>query len=328
MMTVLGICGGQGVNLFPFLKCEGFKVLGNIEPRRVFMSPCNSQWKVNFPKTPVQWGEDIKITGKVDVIIGAPDCGHSSVLGLSRKKVYGNPKENKSLTFFIKSVQGYQPRVFVMENLHALLKTYGKKDLKEAFKGYHIKLVSDSVKVFGNSQVTRKRLLVIGALKKKDLRVFKLREKPYKLKTSKELAKGLVLGENGHIREPLSTPVTLYGGYKTTARVIRDRWVGELLNKRRWSVEGRRFTSAPGVYRHLATDYPATARKANRQYNQKGLMMSPRELARIQGIPDDFVIHIDTDKLNYWINKGRLVVTKCPPYEIGTWALKCLTKLQ
>jgi site-specific DNA-cytosine methylase len=47
--------------------------------------------------------------------------------------------------------------------------------------------------------------------------------------------------------------------------------------------------------------------------------MSPRELARIQGVPDSFKIHLDKDNLQYWINKGRASVTKCPPYQIAQW---------
>lgn len=58
-----------------------------------------------------------------------------------------------------------------------------------------------------------------------------------------------------------------------------------------------------------------TARKADRQFKWNGLPMSPRELARIMGIPDKFKIHIEEDRKNYWINKGRLIVTQTFPYE-------------
>jgi asparagine synthase (glutamine-hydrolysing) len=52
----------------------------------------------------------------------------------------------------------------------------------------------------------------------------------------------------------------------------------------------------PGVYRNLANEYPLTARKQNRQFNSLGYIMSPRELARIQGLPDDFKIRNGTKK--------------------------------
>jgi len=48
-------------------------------------------------------------------------------------------------------------------------------------------------------------------------------------------------------------------------------------------------------------------------------MMTPRQLARIQGVPDDFKIWFDKTSRTLSINKGRVSVTKAPPYEIGIW---------
>lgn len=71
-----------------------------------------------------------------------------------------------------------------------------------------------------------------------------------------------------------------------------------------------------------------TARKADRQFRPDGTIMSPGELAVIQGYPAKYKIFcIDTDNpkiRNYWINKGRVSVTKGPSYEIGLWFKKCL----
>lgn len=107
---------------------------------------------------------------------------------------------------------------------------------------------------------------------------------------------------------------------------IQLEWNERLKGKKRWTVEGGNFKTAPGVYRNLRNDYPATARKANRQYNHEGLTLTPRQLARIQGVPDEFRLYINIDKLNYWINKARTCVTKSPPYEISKWFKKKLEK--
>ena len=108
---------------------------------------------------------------------------------------------------------------------------------------------------------------------------------------------------------------------------ITLEWLTKRKGKSRWEVTDRNFSTAPGVYRNLEDSYPSTARKSNRQFSPTGTMMTPRELARIQGVPDDFIIFMDSPyskDMKYWINKGRATVTKCPPYEIGKYIYKLI----
>lgn len=302
--------------------------MANIEPRGVFGTPENKQWTANFPDIPLHKSL-AKLTfqpNELDLIIGAPDCGHSSILGVSRNKVYGDPRANVSLNMYIEGIKKYSPKVFMVENLPKLLETLPKSEWRENFTGYRLFFHEHSVWEYGNSQKNRVRLVIVGV--KRNLGfdmahfhdVFPISEH----KTCGELATGLIYGENAHVREDIDSVLTLYAGYKTSARVIRDKWLET--NWTRWQVEGRNFTTAPGVYRNLDSQYPNTARKANRQYNQEGLMMTPRELARIMGVPDTFEIVIDKAKLGYWINKGRLTVTKTVPFEVAKWMKICLTK--
>lgn len=334
-MKILGINGGNGVILHPLKEY----VVGNFEPRAVFHTASNKQWYSNFPESaPIikDWDLCKKRINKVDVIVGAPDCGHSSILSYSRKKSLGEPKENISLTYYIRAVKYYRPKVFLMENLPALLDTYGKKDLLEAFEGYHIKILRGSMADWGNSQINRERILIVGMINPKWKKKFKRPELNGNIKTCKELLEGLEDEdiELGHVRENIALPFTMYAGFKITGIDAALRWRNELKGKSRWPVENRNFSTAPAVYRNLDDAYPATARKANRQFNSKGLSMSPRELARIQGVPDEFKIYFEDDEdttykeMVYWINKGRTTVTKCPPYEIGVWFKECLLKLK
>ena len=185
-------------------------------------------------------------------------------------------------------------------------------------------------------EATRKRLVLIGI--KKDhfgenlskvqyhfSNVYKVNE----LKYCEQLLEGLN-EENwdiAHIREDISDFITIYAGRKLTLRKIQRFWLKNPKLKR-WPVNDRKFSTAPGVYRNLNKDYPATARKANRQFNSQGLQMSPRELARIQGVPDKFRIYMDPNRKIFSINKGRTTVTKTPPYEIARWFYKQLKKVQ
>lgn len=329
-MNILGVNAGNGVLLFPFKK----DVIGNIEIRSVFHTPGDYQWKLNFGNIPLyrKIGKELKLPEikGVDVIISHPDCGHSSILAYSRAKKFSNPKDNESLTLFFKSVNYYKPKVFLMENLTALIENYGIEDLKSGLPHYYLVFHNLSVSKFGNSQINRKRLVLIGI--RKDLPkfirgVFRNVFKINPLKTSEELM-DLAYITNGNIREDLKDVITLYAGYKDVIDNIRIEWITKRVHENRWKVTDRKFTTAPGVYKNRSFDYPATVRPTNRQFDHNGLMMTPRQLAMIQGIPNDFYLYHDTNKLKYCINKGRVTVTKTPPYEIGLWFKKQLNKVK
>jgi site-specific DNA-cytosine methylase len=318
-MKVLGLNGGNGVFLHPLKKY----LIGNIEPRGLFHTPGQEQWASNF-KVPLSRDSKPFRGSKVDVIIGAPDCGHSSIFSYSRSKKLSDPNLNDSLNLFVAEVSAFKPIIFFMENLP---KGVEKMDLGNMFPDYHFKVITGTVAMFGNSQISRIRALVIGAKDKNHLRYFK---KPTNIKPQKncfELLEGLKKEDPslGHVREDINETITLYGGFKDTLKNIRAQWLST--KDRKWVVQGRRFKTAPGVYRNRGMDYPKTARKANRQFNHWGYMMSPRELARIQGVPDEFKIYFEASKKQYWINKGRTTVTKCPPYEMGVWIKTQLKKL-
>jgi site-specific DNA-cytosine methylase len=326
-IRVLGVCGGNGVILYPFLSPK-YDLLANVEPRGIFSTPNQVQWKLNFGKIP--FTRDLSDSYKdVDLIIGAPDCGHSSILSYSRSKEMKDPRENKSLTMFLESILKYSPKIFAMENLTAMLKTYTEKDLSNLLKNYRLSFISTPVSYFGNSQIHRKRLIIVGIRKdlpKKLLRFYKVPEELPKLKVCGELINDLLSQYPNtklcHVREDNNTVITLYAGQKMKVRAITKLWIEKHPFEKRLPVEGRNFTSAPGVYRNLEDHYPATARKQNRQFNHYGQMMSPRELARIQGLPDTFHLAFNETNPQYWINKGRTTVAKCPPFELADWINK------
>lgn len=336
-ISVLGINGGNGVILYPFLKSKRFKIIGNIEARGAFSTPKNIQWILNFGDIPFVKNLDaMPLRGlSPDVVIGAPDCGHSSILSYSKAKKMSDAKQNKSLDLFIQGIDLFKPKVFLMENLEALLKNYGEEALEKALGNYNLKYLSAPVSYYGNSQIHRKRLMIVGLRKdlpKKWLNLFVLPEfDSSKLRLSGELIHDLIKKYPDpklcHMRESDDTLITLYAGFKDKVGNIKRKWVNELTWDKRWPVENRNFTSAPGVYRNLESDYPATARKQNRQYNHLGEMMSPRELARIQGIPDSFKIVFLPQNAQYWINKGRVTVTKTPPIEMIAYFKPLLYKL-
>lgn len=327
-MRVLGVCAGQGVIVYPLKRY----LVGNIEPRPVFYTKGNIQWKLNFGSVPLVRSIGEFKEKDIDVIIGHPDCGHSSMLAYSRAKKLSDPLGNDSLNLYINSITKLKPKVFLMENLPKFLDSIGIERLENMLGNYRLVTHTGSVSDFGNSQKNRVRLIIVGIRKDiKDIDKVQYHFSQYypvrEIKTCDRLLSGLgdETGFNAHVREDIDEMITMYSGFKLRLSEAQEFWIK---NKHltRWPAIGRKFTTAPAVYRNRDKDYPATARKSNRQFNNDGLQMSPRELARIQGVPDRYKIHMDLDNKWYWINKGRTAVTKTPPFEIGLWFKKQIKK--
>ena len=332
-MDILGICGGNGVILYPMRK----HVIGNIEIRAAFKTPDNIQWKLNFGDIPLSTEpEDTVNYDSPDVIIGAPNCGHSSMLAYSRAKMVSDPMKDESFELFIIGLGYFKPKVFMMENLPKSLDMVTRETWQNTLPQYELIFHTESCNAWGNSQKTRKRLILIG-LKKESFgenlskaqyhfsNIYRVKE----LKTCRQLLEGLDEEDwdSGHVREDISDLITIYSGKKLTLRKIQKFWL-ENPETKRWPVEDRNFTTAPGVYRNPDNATPSVARKANRQFNGDGLQMSPRELARIQGVPDKFKLYMDDNRKGFCINKGRTTVTKTPPMEISRWFYKQLLKAE
>ncbi len=329
---VLGICGGNGVCLIPF-KSERFKIIGNIEPRSVFYDKKNLQWNLNFEG--IQQSKD-KIKGlNPDIIIGHPDCGHASILRLSRAKENVSAKDNVSLNRYIDLTILYQPKLFLMENLPGLLKTYSEDEFRGIFFNYHLKFHISSVANYGNSQVSRERLVIVGV--RKDLNIKGFFRLPGRDDDDLAFADFFECGEAenpkiGHVREPIAKTCNLYYKDKRqiTYALAQSLWLSDYSHTSKWPVGGK-MKNQPGVSKNMSGKYPFTVRKQNRQFGITGLVLSPREMANIQGVPQDFKIKIDMHDKIYWLNKWRLTVTKTMPVEIASWfsekALKTLDKL-
>lgn len=332
-MEILAVNGGNGVIVYPMRR----NLIGNVEIRSAFKTPDNIQWKLNFKDIPFTGSaEDLVEFNKPDVIVGAPNCGHSSMLAYSRAKMTSDPMKDESFELFMVSLGYFKPKIFMMENLPKSLEFVSRQVWQDTLPDYELIFHTISVEAWGNSQKTRIRLVLIGI--KKDhfganlskvqyqfSKIYKVNE----IKTCKELRAGLNEEdyEIGHVREDINDIITIYSGKKLSLKEIQRFWLDNP-NLKRWPVYDRKFTTAPGVYRNLDNDYPAVARKANRQYNQEGLQLSPRELARIQGIPNRFRLYLDPNRKTFSINKARTTVTKTPPYEIAKWFYQNLKQIE
>lgn len=338
-ITVLGVCAAQGALLYPILNNSNLKIVGNIEPRGVFHTPKEEQWNLNFPGIPFAKTPDSFKHKRIDIIVGSPSCGHSSVFSYSRKKSLGKPREDKTLNLFLSQVNIHQPKIWAMENLPKLMDLIPLPEWLAKFPEYQFLIHCHSVSAFGNSQVSRKRLLLIGI--RKDLpnlkQLLKRFSKIYQvalLKNCRELRKS--------VRRPMNYRETRYKvlamyDYRDpqkrnlTVQEVHHLWKHDFKDHYKWPMFGTKMKTLPGVYRNQKDKYPLTVRPSSRQFDPNGRIMGLEDYRVIMGFPPEFRVYMPSCKRgskqwNYWVNKGRNTLTKGAVYEIGYWLYEVISK--
>jgi site-specific DNA-cytosine methylase len=342
-MNVLGVCGGQGPMLFPYLGNKHFKVVGNLEPRAIFHTPKEEQWKINFgqniPFFKDMFDQEMGIGDvRVDIIVGSPSCGASSKFGRTGRKdgeLYGKPGEDKSLQMYLNRVRKYKPKFFLLENLPKMLELFKIEDLSNAIDNQYMLIPhAGSVCLWGNSQKNRVRMVLVGVrLDCKDaLSAFKEVFPVNTLKNCKLILKEADKEINYY--EPLDYKLSLYDRDdekkpNLTVQQVHDLYRGKFKDEYFWPTYIEKMRYIPGVYRNAKFKGPATIRPANRQFSHTGWPIGLDEFRIIMGFPKEFKVHIDKSNPKvflYWLNKGRVTFAKGAVYEMGLWFYQCIKK--
>ena len=204
-MNILGVSAAQGALLFPFLHSKKYKILANIEPRGVFHTSCESQWKLNFGDIPFYKGFCLQeFDEKVDIVVASPDCGIASIMRLSKVKELGNPKDNRSLNLVTAAILEYKPKIFLIENLPRLLSLLPYEFFNLTFKDYKLIFHERSVSDYGNSQVSRKRLIILGVHKKTGKKYLNAFDEVFQVKTpttTRNLLKPLTFSQENNTNQ-------------------------------------------------------------------------------------------------------------------------------
>lgn len=330
-LKVLGVCAGQGALLFPFRK----HLIGNIEIRGVFHTPGEEQWKANFGDIPFHKGFCLQeFDKKVDIILSSPDCGHSSVMRLSKVKELGNPKDNRSLNLVIAAILEYKPKIFLIENLPRLLSLLSRDFFEKTFKDYKLIFHERSVSDYGNSQVSRKRLIILGVHKKTGKKYLNAFDEVFQVKTPK-LTRDLLFvspyGSNYNI--PIEKTLAMYDYRKLpekknlTVEKIQVLWNSAFKNEKKWPIKTAKMSTLPGVYRLELDKPPLTLRPADRQFRPDGYPLGINDFKAIMGFPKKFKIFMDEGNYLYWLNKARYTIAKGSVYEISVWFKRCIKKI-
>lgn len=334
-LNVIGVCAGSGsALLFPFLNNKKFKILGNIEPRPVFHTKLEETWRLNFGKIPFVKSYDL-LDCSPDILVSSPDCGASSIMRLSKKKELGKPRENKTINLVFHAILTYKPKIFLIENLPKLLEFIPREEIEAKFDDYKLVFHCHSVIEFGNSQKSRKRLVIIGIKKscKNYLNSFDKIFSINKPKVSRKLLKPTNL--KGNYIPPMDKTLAMYDYRKLpkkvnlTVKEIQKLWTTDFKDEYKWPIKTKKMKTLPGVYRLREDRYPMTVRPADRQFRPDGLPLGIQDYRRIMGISKDFKIYCpepgDRDFL-YFLNKARYTLCKGSVGEIGLWFKECLSK--
>ena len=334
-LKVLGISAGQGALLHPFLGKKNCKIIANVESRGVFHTTKEEQWRLNFGDIPfLKQGFDPN--WRPNVIVSSPDCGASSIMRLSKVKQLGKPEENKSLNLVIEGILYYKPKFFLIENLPRLLSLVPKSYFEEIFKDYHLVFHEVSVSEFGNSQISRKRLVIIGV---KSSCYLELMQKVFKVNTLKCtrdcLNPAYFEGNNENYMPPKHKKLAMYD-YRNlpdktclTVKAIHKLWVKDFKNEKKWPIKTAKMATLPGVYRLEADKAPLTVRPADRQFRPDGWPLGILDFRNIMGFPENYLLFMDNSSEKsylYWLNKSRYTLAKGSVYEVGLWFYQNLKK--
>ena len=246
----------------------------------------------------------------------------------------GKPKDNRSLNLVIEGIQYYKPKIFLIENLPRLLSLLPNEYLQEAFKDYKLIFHERSVSDYGNSQVSRKRLIVIGVHKKTGKKYLNAFNEVFQVKTPK-LTRDLLFaspyGSNYNI--PIEKTLAMYDYRKLpakknlTVRKIQLLWNSDFKNEKKWPIKTAKMSTLPGVYRLEFDKPPLTLRPADRQFRPDGYPLGILDFKAIMGFPKAYKIFMDEGNYLYWLNKARYTIAKGSVYEISVWFKRCLKKV-
>lgn len=342
-IRVLGISAGQGALLYPFRKDKKFKILANLESRGVFHTTNEEQWQLNFKNIPflknLDFIHDPKITKRgCDIIVSSPDCGASSIMRLSKSKQLGDPKTNKSLNMVLEAIKYLKPKVFLIENLPRLLTLIPGDLFEEYFHGYSLIYHNRSVSEYGNSQVSRNRLVIIGVSKethnyKKLEDALKVVFKVHSIKITRDILELPQAACKNNYMIPLDKKLAMYDYRKLpdkinlTVKEIHDLWSKDFSLEKKWPIKTTSMKTLPGVYRLEEDKHPLTLRPSDRQFRPDGWPLGIEDFKKIMGFPKSYKVYMDNDKYLYWLNKARYTLSKGSVYEIGIWFKRCLGDL-
>lgn len=328
---------------------KGFSMAG---VRSIFASDIDENaaktFSRNFPETPflcksitdIEKNEvDELLDGRVpDIIIGGPPCQGFSLANKRRNKIKDDPR-NKLFYGFVKFINWYSPKTFVMENVKGLLSMQNGEVIKtivEEFTnageyGYNVAYKVLTASDYGVPQ-NRERVILIGF--RKDLGIQPEHPAPYHLDhlvTVDEATSDLPQISAGQGTEVQEYPQEPQNDYQRLMRANSKYVLNHVAMKHTprlvarfeaikpgqdlldvWETHGALKRGAPGEKstikfhqnnQRLFGDKPAPTIAASFQSNfihpHLNRNFTAREGARLQSFPDDFIFEGMRTKMSW-----------------------------
>ena len=309
---------------------------------------CEKTFKRNFGDTPFLCKDITQITKDEvdaliqdvvpDIIVGGPPCQGFSLANKNRNKVADDPR-NKLFYGFVKFIQWYSPKAFVMENVKGLLSMQKGKVIQtivEEFSnsgtcGYNVQYKVLKASNYGVPQ-NRERVILIGI--RKDLGVMPMHPAPYTLDhfitvdeaimDLPQINAGEGTEEMDYVREPqndyqqfmreFSDKVHNHIAMKHTPRLIErfkaiqpgqslvDVWDSHGAVKRGAPTEKSDIKFSQNnqrVFGNLPAPTIAASFQSNFIHPYLNRNFTAREGARLQSFPDDFVFEGMRTKMSW-----------------------------
>lgn len=308
---------------------------------------CEKTFNTNFPETPFLCGDlsnfkkedfDTHLNNKkIDVIIGGPPCQGFSLANKNRNKVSEDPR-NKLFYEFVKTINWYNPKSFVMENVKGLLSMESGQVVKQIISefensgqfGYTVRVKVLKASDYGVPQ-NRERVIIIGIRNDLNL-VPEFPEKKYeKGITVSDAISDLPLIEAGEGKEKMKYKTNASNEYQNFMRKNSDLVNNHIAMRHTPRVIERFKAIAPGknlldVWEtHGAVQRGNPSEKSKVKFSQNNLRLiadkpaptiaasfqsnfihpflnrnfTAREGARFQSFPDDFIFEGMRTKMSW-----------------------------
>lgn len=324
-LKAIGLTCGIGSMLIG-ARSAGFRVAGNIEWRRYYHlrdEKGRNTFVENFD-APL-YGPIEKMTAEekapfrnADLAMAHTECGHYSMLSTASGR---NLHDESDIPRLIAMIAELKPRFFVSDNLPGSLVGVPLEAWKKQLPEYDIFPEMVSNYHYGNVQLHRRRLFLIGSLASEKF-VFRPNERDSHLSVREVI--GDLIGREGKIQahDPhVSGSELCKAVYRLTSktagqatwREIREYFgrhpEGHILQY--WTKEGR-LAPKIGMRKGFWEKHCDVLTGTNPTCHPKtGLPYSIRERARIQGFPDDFVLRgVKLDKRGRWSHFENLPLVK------------------
>ncbi|UUD35169.1 DNA cytosine methyltransferase [Mycoplasmopsis caviae] len=284
-------CGAGGLS-YGFHKA-GFETIFGVEFNPVYAKT----YKSNFPKTNIYVGyiknlndEEVKLLSKendVDVIIGGPPCQGFSIAGNIGRRFIDDPR-NELFKEFFRFVKNIMPKIFVIENVAALVRHNKGKTISEIIEifeklGYKVEYkILNAV----NYEVPqeRRRVFIVGT--KNNINFSYSKELKNKI-SIKDAIDNLPYLESGQ-----SSKIDLHNAMRHTKQMLEKmKYVKDGGNRNDIPAEIRPKSGDVRKYIRYSSNEPSVCVTGDMRkifHYSQNRALTPRELARLQTFPDSY----------------------------------------